>query len=345
MADYQPEYKLHTDSAWTALPHTGNVLTRDVLDIAPGVYDFRVRGFNGVGVPSAYSPTTTKEIYGPTTRPSAPTSLTMQTAGGLAILSWPQSADLYVLRGGRVVARHCEATSGVTWEISFSIGDPAGCPGDQTLAVVPLKAGTYSIKFINRAGLESSSFASATTKQATALTFTGLTTLQEDTPFSGTHSNTVAVDSMLKLTSSGMFDDIADFDSCASVDDCGGVAASGTYTFSAGYDAGSVKRLRLTGQIEGITVNVNDLIDSRLGSIDDWLDFDGSGGGGATDAWLEIKETDDNPSGSPTWSAWKRMDAAEYNARGIFPRLQIRSTDPAYNRHITKLRLKIEPIT
>jgi len=345
VADYQPEYKLYTDSTWFVLAHTGNVLTRDIMDVAPGVYDFRVRGFNSVGVPSAYSPTTRAEIYGPNTRPAAPASASLQSAGGLAIVSWPQSTDLYVTKGGRVLIRHCESTASPSWESSFSIGEPDGYAGDAVLAVLPLKAGTYLVKFENRAGLQSSGAATIATKQATALTFTSLTTLQEDTTYPGTHSNTVAIDGLLKLGSAGLFDDIADFDSISSVDDCGGVAASGTYTFSAGYDAGAVTRMRLTGQLEGLTVNVNDLIDSRLGNIDDWVDFDGTSGGGSADAYLEVRETDDNPAAAPTWSAWKRLDAAELNCRAVQARAQLRSTDPAYNIHISKLRLKAQPIT
>ena len=345
VADYQPEYKLAADSGWTVVPHTGNVLTREVLDVAPGTYDFRVRGFSPIGVPSPYSPTARAEIYGPLTRPAAPASLTIQTAGGLALLSWPQSTDLYVLKGGRVLLRHCENGVTVNWENAFSVGEVSGVDGSAVFAVVPLKPGSYLVKFVNRAGLDSASVAHVATKQATALTFTGLATLQEDGAFAGAHSNTFAEAGILKLASAGMFDDIADFDSISSVDDCGGVSASGAYTFAAGHDAGSVKRLRVTGQIEGLTVNVNDLMDSRLGNIDDWLDFDGTAGGGSTDAYLEVKETDDDPAAAPTWSAWKRMDAAEYNCRGLFSRLQIRSTDPAYNRHITKLRVNIEAIT
>jgi len=98
------------------------------------------------------------------------------------------------------------------------------------------------------------------------------------------------------------------------------------------------QRVRLVSTIVGQTVNVNDLIDERTGDIDDWLDFDGTAGGGACDAWLEARATDDNPAGSPTWSAWNRLDVSEYYARAFQFRLRIISSDPAYNLLVSQLR-------
>ncbi len=344
---YQAEYRLvGAPDFKIAAVVGGNVTSVDILDLAQGRYDFQVKAINRVLFSSAYAMLLNKEIVGLGARPAAPTGLTLQASGGLAILKLDQHPEAAVRRGGRILVRHSESLSGATWEQSFSIGDANGYPGGSTIIVLPLKNGTYLVKAQNAAELQSASAASITTKQVTVLTFTSLTTLQEDTAFTGTHVNTVTIDGLLKLNSSGLWDDIVDFDSLASVDSIGGIASSGTYTFSAGSDLGTVKRVRVTGVIEGLTVNALDLIDSRTANIDDWLDFDGTAGGGSVDAWLEVRHTDDDPLGTPVWSEWKRLDASEFQARALDkPRLQLRSTDPAYNCHITKLRVKLEPVT
>jgi hypothetical protein len=340
---YQFEYKLVADTQWTVLPLV-RAPSIKLLDIDAGVYDWRVLAITGVGRRSIYSQSR-KEIIGLGARPAAPTVKGLQAAGNLAIVTLEQHAELDVRRGGRILVRHSEDTASPAWEASFSLGEEHGYPGDSVILVLPLKAGTYFFKSEDAVGQQSSSAATIQTKQASVLAYSTVSTLQEDTSFPGTHSNTIALDGLLKLTGAGLFDDIPDFDSISSLDDYGGVLASGTYTFSAGFDFGVVSRRRLTGQIEGLTVNVNDLFDDRLGNIDEWLDFDGTAGGGSIDAWLEFRETDDDPASSPSWSEWKRLDAAEVQCWGAQLRLQLRSTDVAYNVHIDTLRVKSEQVT
>lgn len=333
---YQPEYKLHSATEWTVFP-TQTGLTRNILDTAAGIYDFRVKAINTLGVHSAYSATLTQEIYGLSDTPSALTGLSIQKLGSSAFITFTQSVDMDVRRGGRILVRHSESTSSPPWEQSLSIGNIDGYPGDAVYVLVPLKAGTYLLKARDSTGQESAA-ALVVSDGATALTFSPLANVIEDTSFPGSHSNTVAVDGVLKLAGSGLFDDIPDFDAISDLDSYGGIVSSGTYTFSAGIDLGSVKAVQLYSTIEAATDNVNDLIDDREGMIDDWLDFDGAAAGGSTDAWLEARSTPDNPAGSPTWSAWQRLDRSEYHARAFQFRAQLSTTDSAYNILLSKLR-------
>lgn len=339
---YQFEYKLAAASAWTVLPAVG-VPQTVLFDVPTGVYDWRVKAINGLGRSSIYAQTR-QEIVGLSDTPADATIVGLQTAGNLAILTIEKTADLDVERGGRVLVRHTAATTGQSWEESFSIGEANGYPGGSTVLVLPLKAGSYGVRFEDRTGRRSANVAWIATKQASVLTYSTVDTLQEDTTFPGTKSNCTAVDGILKLSGAGLFDDIPDFDSISSLDNYGGVEASGTYTFSAGLDFGAVTRVRLTGNIQGLTVNVNDRIDDRLDNIDTWASFDGDTGGGSCDAWLEVRETDDDPTGTPTWSAWKRLDAAEMQCWGAEFRLQLRSADTAYNIHVNTLRVTAEQV-
>jgi hypothetical protein len=123
------------------------------------------------------------------------------------------------------------------------------------------------------------------------------------------------------------------------------VSPAGTYQFGAGFDFGLVRRARITGQIEAVVFSVLDLIDGRLDPIDDWLNFDNTTGlGSGADVWLETREADQDPGGSPQWSVWKRLDAGEYNCRAMQFRLQMESMDPTINVQVDVLRVKADAI-
>lgn len=324
---YQPEYRLVGATDYTLLPRTSG-LTAEVLDVAPGRYDFRVKTINQAGAASSYASSLNQEIIGLSAVPATPTNVSLQISGGTAILTLDQHPELDVRRGGRILVRHTEATSSQSWESSLSIGNVDSYPGDSVLIALPLKAGSYLVKARDALDQESTGFATAVTKQASVLTFTTLATETEEPTFSGTHTNTVVASSTLKLDVSG-----AD------------VLASGSYAFAAGFNFGLIKRVRITGKLQASVYNVNALLDDRITNIDDWVDFDGTTGiGSVCDAWLEARETDTDPTGSPTWSAWKRVDSADFQCWGMQFRAQLRSTDAAYNVGITTLQVKAENI-
>lgn len=340
---YDLQYKLAAASAWTSLPRIA-AQSAELLDLAPGVYHFRVRAITGIGAASSWSATAVQEILGLSARPSALADLTLQKIGSQAFITFTQSTDLDVLRGGRVLVRHSEAASGATWEGSFSVGNERGYPGDAVYVLVPLKPGTYLLKAEDSSGQQSETAATVVSDGATALAWTLLDSVTEDPTFPGAHANTVAADGVLKLAGTGLVDDIPDFDGISDLDSYGGIAAAGTYTFSAGVDLGAKTRVQAYSALEGLTENVNDLIDERSGNVDDWLDFDGTAGGGACDAWVEARATDDDPAGSPAWGAWNRLDVSEFNARALQFRLRIVSTDPAYNVLVSALSAHVQEV-
>ena len=64
----------------------------------------------------------------------------------------------------------------------------------------------------------------------------------------------------------------------------------------------------------------------------------------AGDVLIEARSTDDDPSGSPTWGAWERLDSAEFDARGFDFRAILTSNDPAFNVHVTDLGIDAEEV-
>jgi hypothetical protein len=154
----------------------------------------------------------------------------------------------------------------------------------------------------------------------------------------------VVVSSTLRLNSSGDMDSEADFDAIADLDTLGGLMPAGSYAFSGGMDLLMVKSVRLTAAIAAEVVNTYDQVDARAESIDEWLDFDGAVGGEA-DAWVEVRETNDDPAGAPTWSDWRRLDAAEFTARAFEFRAQLRSNDAAFNIHVAELSVTADEVS
>ncbi len=338
---YQAEYKLASSSAWIVLPRTP-ATTIEIIDPAPGIYEFRVKAVNDFRVSSAYTPVKTKEILGLLVPPADITGLTISTIGGLAILRWDQHPDLDVREGGKITFRHAKALTGASWQTSTSIGDAV--PGNDSVAVLPLKSGTYLAKAVDGSGVASVNAVSVSTKQATALAYTAVGTITEQPNFAGAHSSTVAVDSILQLDGLSPIDDWGPIDDIADWDTEGGIAAAGTYDFDSAFDFGSVVKRRLTAEMTVLVVNALDKIDDRTALIDDWEDFDGTGTGSG-DVQIMVRETDDDPGGSPVWGPWQRLDSGEFEARAFEFQARLSSSDPAYNIQVSELTIQADQVT
>ena len=316
---YQLDHRAVGAPAWTSEPVT-RALGITIDDVPVGSREFRVRALGTGGSTSTWVGAT-RAIAGLGVPPLAPVIRGLQAIGGLAILSVDPHPGLDVRRGGRLLVRHTQELVSPTWTGAFSIGEHDGYPGDATVLLLPLKAGSYMVRARNAADVLGT-VASVSTKQASVLAFGAPTTLQEDTTFPGTHSDTAAAGGVLSLTAPG-----------------GNVSPSGTYTFSAGFDFGSVVGRRLTGELIGFADDLALMFDSRTGLVDSWGSWDGDDPGDVVDAWLELRETDDAPGGSPIWSAWRRLDASEVRARGVQLRLQLRSRSATHQCRITRLRV------
>jgi hypothetical protein len=332
-AEYQLEFKPSADSDWTVVGRTPDTAWT-ISDIEPGTYDFRVKTFNELGVSSAHATNASQEILGLGVPPGEPQALTVSAVGGLAVLRWDRASDLDVVIGGKIEFRHSPSQAGASWNQSVTIGNAVA--GSETVAVLPLKPGTYLAKAVDSSGIKSASAAMVSTRAARVLAFANLDSLAEHPNYSGVHSATGVESGALRLGGVTPMDAWADVDAVASWDFEGGVASSGIYDFASGLDLGSVERVRLETSITAIIVNTLDLIDDRTTLADTWDDFDGANSG-AADAQVWVRETDDDPAGSPTWSAWQRLDSAEYEARAFDFQARLTSENGTHNIEIAAL--------
>ena len=338
LREYQVEYLLRPAITWQIAGKTTD--TRfDIDGLTAGLYDFRVKTLNNLGVSSGYS-TASKSIAGLLAPPTEPQNLTISTIGGLAVLRWDLSPDLDVRIGGKIVFRH-SPTESDGWTQTTTIGNAVS--GNTTVAILPLKPGVYLAKAVDSSGIESTVEASVTTAQATALAYANVTSLTEHATFTGTKTNCYVDGGVLRISGAGLFDAIPDLDAVADLDAYGGINTSGTYLFSGGMDLGSVRRVRLTSHLKAIIDNQLDRIDDRTALMDDWVSFDGDTSASA-DATVYTRTTNDNPAGTPTWGDWQRLDSGEFYARAFQFKCELVSDDPAYNILISELSVTADEV-
>lgn len=336
--EYQVQYALAGATSFQSAP---SVLAppAQVLDLANGTYDFRVRAVTAAS--EGQWAALRFPVGGLAAQPpGAVTGLNLQSIGGFAWLSWDRHPEIDVRVGGRFEVRHSPALGGATWASATSLG-PA-LSGEATYAVVPLRAGTYLIRAVDAGGAYGA-VASIDASQATALPFANVTSLQEDAGFTGTKMDVLASSGVLKLDSIGTWDSASSVDGIPNVDGMGLVRPYGSYGFSGGIDLGAVQPIRLSSHILASVTSFFTNIDQRVSDIDEWGAID-SVFGGEADAWVESRRTNDNPSGSPTWSAWQRLDSAEFNARAFQFRAVLRSYQPEFNIEVTQLRVAADEV-
>ena len=335
VTQYQVEYKNNASSAWIVLGIV-RALTINGDDLGPGLFDFRVKSINALGVMSAYSATTTVTLFGLTAPPSDPTAFTVNKSAGFALAQWGECPDLDVQINGSVVIRHNPNTSAVTWNNSIIVGTFAG---DAIQGFVPLATGTYLIKFIDSSGNYSTNAASFVATEGLVNGYTTVATLTESPTFAGTKSNVAVVSSAIQLDSVSTIDSMAALmDSWPFIDSLGGISGSGTYSFTTYMDHATVGTRRLEADVRASAFDTGDLIDSRTSLIDDWDSIDGNVVNDAN-AILSYSLTNDDPAGSPSWGPWVPFLVADVTCRAERYKLDLVSASPTHNISIDLLKV------
>lgn len=323
---------METGADWIDLGQTEQMFW-EIRDVEPGTWDVRVRSVSGLLVRSEYVQATIL-ARGLSTAPAALSGVSIQASGGLAILKWGLPVDLDVRIGGRVVIRHSETTP-ASWAASTLVEEISG---NQTNTVTELLPGAYLLRARDASGIlgpESVVFTSA----AQAVAFSTVGNLQEDDEFTGAKIGLAEFSGGLQLASGVQFSTIPLVSAVPSVAyPTADVVGQGIYSFASGIDLGSVKSVRLRRSIKIASFRLLDKIGERFGLVSSYESF-GGGAGAEADAWVEVQTTLDNPSGSPVWSGWSRIDASEVRARGIRARAILTTSDLSYTPRVTELRL------
>jgi predicted phage tail protein len=280
-------------------------------------------------------------LVGKTARPGNVENLTIEAiSANSARLRWNQAIDLDVKTGGRVHIRHTNLTDGTgTWSNSVDLVEAKS--GAATEAIVPLIAGEILVKFEDDGGRQSAAEASVIVDFPDTLGRLLVQSRREDTdipPFQGSKTSVFYNEDYDALTLDGddLFDDIAIFDSLPVIDFIGDTTTLGTYFFANTLDLGAAYSIDLVRFFVTRGFYPSDLIDSRIGDVDTWSDWDG-GVIDSVNSKLYLRRTTDNPSGSPTWSGWQEFVNGAFLGRGFQFKAELSSSDPSENILVDQL--------
>lgn len=310
--DYKVEYYRDEDgSTYELLGYTVGQ-TYVFNDIRAGNYHFKITPiswFDDEGTPLVG----TKEILGLSAIPTDPAGLVGKVSDTGILLTWTKPVDLDVLSGGHTQVRYVRNdVISPTWATAQVIVDRIG--GTTTTATLPLASGYYLIKHF-----DSSGNASAGSQQYlnafAGPDFNAITTLTEDPTFAGTKTNCTVVGSNLELDAA---------------------VTSMTYVFNNSIDLGSVESIRIIPSLTAlITDGASTVADYTL--VSGVTRFSGPIVDGAVN--FEVRHTDDDPAGTPTWSDWETFTVGNYRHRGFEFRLTAVVGSSTYTIVVSELSL------
>jgi predicted phage tail protein len=287
-----------------------------------GVLQIRIQSLNSLGGVSNPA-TATFNLIGKTALPGNVQNLTIEPiSANSARLRWDATVDLDVRVAGRVYIRHSSLTNGVaTWSDSVDL-IPA-VPGYSTETIIPLVEGEIFAKFADDGGRQSAIEASVIVDLPDTLGQLLVQTNREDqgaTPFQGTKTDVLY---------SATFDALI-------LDTSGTVIPLGTYQFLNVLDLGAIFAVDLKRHFVTRGFFPDNLIDSRSEDVDQWAEWDG-GIVEQVNAKLYLRRTNDNPSGTPTWSAWQEFANGTFLGRGFQFKAELISNNPAQNIQVDEL--------
>lgn len=304
------------------------------------VYDIRARSITRLSR-SAYV-TEQHQVVGKTAPPQDVSDFSVNIINTEAHLSWTPVTDLDL---SHYHIRHARETSGATYANAVDLIVKVSRPANT--AIVPAMTGTYFIKAVDKLGNAS---LNATSKLAIIEDIKNLNAVATTTQhpnFTGTKVNTTVVDNKLQLDTSINFDSVTgNFDDARGLFDGGGgnIAASGTYEFDNYVDLGAIYTSRVTANVNVIRTDYVNLFDDVQGNFDDRTgNFDGDVQAfDDTNVELLVATTEDDPSGSPTYTDFRKFFVGDYKARAYKFKVNMTSSDAEATHQITSLSVTID---
>jgi Putative phage tail protein len=313
------QFKRSSDTDWSVVG-VGDLGRFEILDVFDDFYDIRARAYSFLGVKGDWETYTNFVVAGLAFPPADVTGLSAQLNGATVNLNWNPVPDLD-LSFYRI--RHSVDESGADWAGAVTYVEKVPRPGASV--AVPAKPGTYMIRAYDKTGNISENFTSVTVPAAALEAFTTTLTDTEDPTFPGTKTSCSVVGSNLEITTVS-----------------GTAPFTATYEFSGYIDTGSVRRFRSRVDVDitrvdrsaGLWDNLPGLFDALPGLFDD---FTGGSQIDDTNVVTYIATTQDDPAGTPTWSAWQELKVGDFYARAAKYKIELSSQSVDITPSITSL--------
>ena len=305
----------------------------------------RARAINALGVRGDFNTVSNFYVDALATPPADVTNFDGNAVGSTLHLNWTPVSDLDL---AHYVIRYSSQTSGATYSAAE---DLAQVVSSSSSLSVPAVAGTYFIKAVDDTTSGSNVSANAASFVITNVNLGDLNVVQaltENPSFSGVKSDVVKnSDGKLELDVSPKFDDAAGLfdDRTGNFDgDVGGFASSGIYYFANNLDLGQKYTSRISNNVTVERSDLTDLMDSAQGLFDSRAGlFDGE-----PDAFddvsvsVQVRHTNDDPTGTPTYTDWASFTVADVTARALQFRAVLSSTDTNVTPLVSALSASID---
>lgn len=338
---FEVQAKKTTDSTYTSLGISSSTRFEMVNVETGATYDVRARSISGLGNKSAFT-SVTQQITASLDLPQDVSGFAVNIIAKEAHLTWTPVPDLDL---SHYIVRHSAATSGAAFNTSRTLAKKVSRPANTV--IVPALTGTYLIKSVDKGGRESRN-ATATIAIINEIEAGNVVqTLTENPTFSGTKSDVAVSDGALVLATTLLFDSATGlFDDFDGLFDGGGstVDNEGTYDFANVVDLGSKFTSRVTSKVEISRVDYVNVFDDAAGLFDareGFFDGDTSSFGD-TNATLFIATTDDDPSGSPTFTDFREFTVGEYSCRAFKFRAVLNSADTSASPKVSTLQVTVD---
>ena len=335
--EFEVKYRIDNDNFEQVTTAAPSITLRA---LRAGTLTVQIIAKNYLGKQSATA-SATFTLLGKTAVPADVQNLSIEPiSANSARLRWDQTVDLDVKVNGLVHVKHSNLTDGsATWPNSVDL-IPA-VAGNSTEAIVPLVEGEILVKFEDELGNKSTNATSVLMDFPDALGRITVQTRREDQdtpPYQGTKTDCFYSDDLDALVIDGddNIDDVSDVDAITSFDFLGDILSSAEYQFNNTLDLGAKYALDIKRRFVTRAFFPNDTIDARTALIDTWNDFDGTEAD-AVNAKFYMRRTDDDPSGSPTYTGWQEIVAGTFVARAFQFKAELTSSDIAQNILIDQL--------
>lgn len=317
------QYKLNTDTIWNAMG-VGALGVYQVSGVPEGLYDVQARSYSYLGIKSGWTNVANFQVVTQATPPNSVTNISYNLTSGSVGLQWLpiSNADLSFYR-----IRHSVLETGATW--SDATTAVSKVPRPATSVTVPVKSGTYMVRPYNKSGQTADTFASIVIPSTNLDIFTNNPTVADHPAFSGSKSNTSVTSSNLRLTTYT------------------GATSTGTYDFSTYIDTTTVRRVRARVDLQvsryssagGLFDDIVGLFDSQSGLFDSLTGFAAFDD---IDVVSYISFTNDDPAGTPSWSAYQPFVAGDFYGRAFRFRVELNSTAPNVTPSISSLIARVQ---
>lgn len=302
------QFKKSTDTDFIS-NGIGDLGRHEIIDVIDAGYDVRVRAINTFGIKGDFVTISSFIVENLASPPADVTDFSFNVGSSGILLEWEPVPDLD-LSFYRV--RHSFVETGATFANATNAINKVARPANSVL--VPAQSGTYLIKAYDKSGNQSVN-AESVVIRSEDLAIYGTTQRQtEHTAFSGTKTGCSVVENRLRIT------------------DPSTATTTATYDFSDYIDTGSVRVARCAMEITNLRINdaATVTFDTLTGNFDSLGgNFDDLTGGSSfadTDVLQFVSTTDDDPAGSPTWSAYKRFKSGDFSGRAFRFRVILQST-------------------